>query len=974
MSRIPAPTGPGVLPLGGQRRRRAHVRAVNDPGRHRRWDGWLRHLTAGLLVVCSGVGLAVTGSSLTATGAAAATPVPFTCTVPTVFDANGSPTVLDAQYQTAGGSQFTAVGSPAAIGYNGIGYNTATNLIYGVGAGGHLLVIDSTGTVFDQGAITGLPASPNITVGFFDAAGNYWIADGNVGTLYQVNLATRAATALAGQSQQVFTFDLTYANGYAWGVESGTVTGGVGFIYRVDLTTGVVSRFNVNSILPVGTVAPTAFYGAAWTYINGNLGFDRNDGGLYQVSVTNPSSATPTFTLIGKAGGPASNNNDGASCGSPTNLSTVKTAATVADPGAGSIVTAGGTVTWTLTVTNNGPGYSSGFTLNDAVPAGYTNVAVTGASANIPGASAANGWGCTVNGNAVQCIEGFGAAGLAPGGTATLTFSATAPATGCLTNVASTLGNEQTNGIQNSNGSTTCVASYTVSKSASAPSSSGVVTYTVIVTNTGSGPYTASVPATFTDNLSDVLDDATFVAGSATSTVTGWTFTGPSGTPAKLTASGPLAVGQTATITYQVKINSPDLGNGKLVNVVTPTGPGGGCSPNAAACTATTPVPATAQVNKTWTITDPAGHVVGTYSIPTQGTDTGATVPAGFTASPTLTGQSAPVFGTAYAGYTVGQTVSVGEGTVGLPTGCVLTSSQLTAVNGAALATPGTLPFSGTLTPNLTTFTITNMVTCTQTLTLVKVVDYGSLPATSWTLTGTGPSASLPGPSGTTGTAAATANITPGNAYTLAESSAAAGSQNYVPTAAGWTCTDNTTGTPVTVTSGQVTARYGQSVTCTIHNVTAKVTVLKHIQPPGNGLTAGQFNVTITPPSGLGSATTVAGSETASTSNTFEVKPGAAYSLTEQSLSSSTAYLALGLQVSTDGGVTWTTASTGPITPTAGQQVYYRLVNQAVPAIVLPLTGGVGTDVVTAWGVGFLVLAAALACWQLTSTRRTSRP
>lgn len=937
----------------------------------------LRRLLVVFLVFVTGVGWAVVGASVTAPTASAATPVPFTCQVPTVFDANQTQTVLDAQYQTAGGSQFTPVGSPSAIQYNAIGYNTATNLIYGIGTvsnTNHLIVVDSTGTVFDQGAITGIPTSAVPTVGFFDASGNYWIEDGNVGTLYQVNLTTRVAIPLVGQTQQLFTFDMTYANGYAWGVESGTQTGGVGFIYRVDLATGAVTRFNVNSILPVGASGPSAFYGAAWTYINGNLGFDRNDGGLYQVSVTNPSSSTPTFALVAKTSGPASGNNDGAACGSPANLGIAKTASTVADPGAGAIVTASGKVTWTLTVTNNGPGYSSGFTLNDAIPAGYTNVSVTGASANIPGATSANAFGCTITGNTVQCIEGFGTAGLASGATATLTFTATAPTTGCLTNVANTLGNEQTNGTQNSNSSTTCVGSYTTSKSVSGPSSSGVVTYTVTVTNTGSGAYTPALPASFSDNLSDVLDDATYVSGSATSTVAGWAFTGPSGSPATLTGAGPLAVGQTATITYQVKINSPDLGNGQLVNVVTPTGPSGGCSPTTAACTTTTPVPTAAQVNKTWTITDPAGHVVGTYNLPSQPTDTGPTLPTGFAAAPTLTGQTTPAFGTPYGGYAVGQTVTVGEGTVGVPTGCVLRSSQLTAVNGTSLTTGAALPYTGTLTPNLTTFTITNTVTCTQTLTLVKSVDYGSLPASSWTLTGTGPTGALPGPNGSTGTAAATANISPATPYTLAESSTATGSQNYVATSAGWTCVDNATGTPVTVTSSQMTARYGQSVTCTIHNVTAKVTLLKHVQSPTGGLTAGQFNLTLTPPSGLGAAVTFAGSETANTANTFEVRPGASYALTEQSLSSTVAYLALGLQMSTDGGTTWVNVPSAQITPTAGQQVFYRLVNQPVPAIVLPLTGGVGTDVITKWGVGFLVAAAALGGWHASRRRRTRRP
>jgi uncharacterized repeat protein (TIGR01451 family) len=936
----------------------------------------VRRLVVALLALSIGLGLALVTASVTAPAASAATPVPFTCTVPTVFDSNGSPTVLDAQYQTAGSSQFVAVGGPASVTYNAIGYNTANNLIYGVdvvGTTAHLVIIDATGAVFDQGTITGL-SSAAMTVGFFDAAGNYWIQDGNVGTLYRVNLTTRVATPLVGQTLKVFSFDLTYANGYAWGVESGTQTGGVGFMYRVDLSTGVVTRFNVNSILPVGTSAPSAFYGAAWTYVNGNLGFDRNDGGLYQVSVTNPSSSTPTFALIAKASGPASDVNDGASCGSPANLAITKTAATAADPGAGTIVTPSGTVTWTLTVTNQGPGYSSGFTLNDTIPSGYTNIAVTGASSNIPGASSANGYGCTITANAVRCVEGFGSAGLAPGASATLTFTATAPTTGCLTNVASTLGNESVNGTQNSNGSTTCVASYTTAKAASGPNASGVVNYTVTVSNTGSAAYTTALPATFSDNLGDVLDDATYVAGSASSTVTGWTFSGPSGTPATLTGAGPLAVGQTATVTYQVKINSPDLGNGKLINVVTPTGPGGGCAPNAASCTTTTALPTMAQVNKTWVMTDPAGHVVGTFNVPSQVTDTSSTLPAGFLAAPTLTGQGTAVFGVPYGGYAVGQGVTVGEGPVAVPTGCVLKTSKLTAVNGTTLATAAALPYSGTLTPNLTTFTITNTVTCTQTLTLVKVVDYGSLPASSWTLTGTGPSGALPGPGGATGTTAATADISPASSYTLAESATAAGSQNYSATSAGWTCTDNATGSTVAVSSSKITTRYGQSATCTIHNVTAKVTVLKHVQPPAGSLTAGQFNLTLTPPSALGSALTFSGSESANASNTFEVRPGSSYGLSEQSVSSTVAYLALGLQVSTDGGTTWTNVPNGQISPTPGRQLYYRLVNQAVPALALPLTGGVGIDVVTFWGVGLLLAAASLACWQTSRTNRMRRP
>ena len=53
----------------------------------------------------------------------------------------------------------------------------------------------------------------------------------------------------------------------------------------------------------------------------------------------------------------------------------------------------------------------------------------------------------------------------------------------------------------------------TVAKSADRddlPATGQTVTYTVVVTNPGPGDYTAAHPATFSDDLSDVLDDATF--------------------------------------------------------------------------------------------------------------------------------------------------------------------------------------------------------------------------------------------------------------------------------------------------------------------------------------------------------------------------------------------------------------------------------------------------------------------------------
>jgi uncharacterized repeat protein (TIGR01451 family) len=97
------------------------------------------------------------------------------------------------------------------------------------------------------------------------------------------------------------------------------------------------------------------------------------------------------------------------------------------------------------------------------------------------------------------------------------------------------------------------------------------LTYTVTVQNTGRYAFTLLDPAVVTDEMKDVLDDATFGNASA-----GSGLIVPPVPPATttLTWTSPLDVGATVTITYTVTVNNPQTGDGKINNAVsTPEDP-----------------------------------------------------------------------------------------------------------------------------------------------------------------------------------------------------------------------------------------------------------------------------------------------------------------------------------------------------------------------------------------------------------------
>ncbi len=311
----------------------------------------------------------------------------------------------------------------------------------------------------------------------------------------------------------------------------------------------------------------------------------------------------------------------------------------------------GGTVGYTVTITNTAASAYSGVAysipLSDVLDdATYNNDASATA-----GSVAYSSPNLTWTGN------------LAAGAVATVTFSVTVknPDTG--NDMLNFTVSSATNGT-NCPASTTdarCTASVPVSAltisqtpsvTSAAPGAS--VQYTVTVTNSGVVAYTG---ATFTEPLTGVLDDAVY-NNNAAATAGTVSYSSPN-----LTWTGNLAVGASATITFSVTVSNPDTGNKVLASTITSATSGSNCYSGStdARCTATVNV-------QGLTITSTAS---------TASTTPGSTVQ--YTVTVTNSGQAS------YTGASISDSLSG-----------VLDDA---VYNGDAAATTGSLSYSS---PNLT--------------------------------------------------------------------------------------------------------------------------------------------------------------------------------------------------------------------------------------------------------------------------------
>lgn len=316
-------------------------------------------------------------------------------------------------YQRSGDGKFVGIGPRTGWVYNALSYNSDDNWLYAIsqkrwGFGylskkgvifddpcfpmGHLLQIDPvTGEVIDLGLITGAGgvSSPfdvkdlqgGINVGVIGADGVLWASNSSKsGTrvLYRIDLANVTAVRTAYVSKSEDLAMVPSAPEYAWGIRSKAVTDVAGQVQleRINLNTGAVDRMNIAGLTTAAgkSVAQKTTWGKAWTYGNGDLGFGTGGAGanqtVVQIHVKDPRGAlnAENISLVSILdSAPASFNTDGASrlakpADKRPDLRVMKTVAVSGEE----------YLTWNMTITNDGPGDSSGFVLNDKLPQGFT--------------------------------------------------------------------------------------------------------------------------------------------------------------------------------------------------------------------------------------------------------------------------------------------------------------------------------------------------------------------------------------------------------------------------------------------------------------------------------------------------------------------------------------------------------------------------------------------------------------------------
>ncbi|MFD1501327.1 beta strand repeat-containing protein, partial [Streptosporangium lutulentum] len=324
------------------------------------------------------------------------------------------------------------------------------------------------------------------------------------------------------------------------------------------------ATFNGDATATSGTVVFTS-PNLTWT---GDLAVGASATVTYSVTVRAPDPGDKAMTNSVASSVPGSTCPVGG--GGPACTSTV----TVLIPGLAISTTADtatttpdGTVRFTITIANTGQTPYTGATVVDALAAVLDDA--------------------TYNGDATATTGGVGFAGsdltwtgsLATGATATVAFTVTVnnPITGDKTMTSVVASSAPGSTCPVGGGGPACTATVTVlipalsitqTADVATTTPGSTVVYTIALTNTGQTAYAA---ATVVSALDGLFSD-TIYNGDATATTGTLDYTAP-----KLTWTGALAIGASATITYSVTVKDPDPGDKTLTSNVTSPTPGNTC-------------------------------------------------------------------------------------------------------------------------------------------------------------------------------------------------------------------------------------------------------------------------------------------------------------------------------------------------------------------------------------------------------------
>ncbi len=304
----------------------------------------------------------------------------------------------------------------------------------------------------------------------------------------------------------------------------------------------------------------------SWT---GTLAVGETATITYTVTVRTPDTGNRTMTTTVLA--PAAGSTCRADSTDPACTATVTVlipALSIGKTADAPTTTPGGRVDYTILVTNTGE-------------TAYSGAVVTDSLAGLLPDAAYNGDAGVVGGGVLDYSEPVltWTGDLLVGATATITYSITVddPDNGDKAMVNAVTSTTPGSTCPPGNAVPACttlvrvlVPALVITKTADVPTvtAGNVVRYTVTLENTGE---TASAPATFTDPLADVLDDASYNSDATSATGT------TEYTNGTLAWSGPIDIGATATITYSVTTRFPATGDHLLANTVVSASAGSTC-------------------------------------------------------------------------------------------------------------------------------------------------------------------------------------------------------------------------------------------------------------------------------------------------------------------------------------------------------------------------------------------------------------